>query len=704
MSALLALHTHLRAGLDYEPLSVDPKDVLECELDENSDERAAKRRRIEVIATQYLKGRVPTLISARLRGPFNDTWENPWAKLGQSVKGRQNKNRVSSRVTKRHTHQRKIIEDLRRSSRAPSPEPSRAIQSSLRSSIRVQKYQDGAIVASGNSIDDNRQLEGTEIFSARADLRVPRRTQISSQWLKRPTQDIGRSTSEDRPHDASLHHSPTPRRQGTLPMGSQRELRLAPPKNSVHTTRSSIPREIQPILGANWMSSAPISTAISSPVDYLRTEIHTAVSKKGSNRDPNQRVGSTSSATVLDGTVECAQPTASHAKPSGPMLLHVPKATTATIQGGVSSWMLAQPSYEYVPSKIQDNIYLPSREGVQRCAERCVPTPLAHTCAKSERQETSAKAPKGPLPPVDFVASPTPNPLVGFKYHKVHTGGAKRTRKSAQKAKLRPMTFESSPAVPINREEDTTPETHSDRLDSDEPSDENIEPERPNNQGPRAPPRDIYDVMATNDEQRVDRVSHKQSSMSTQAAMMLAQLGFQEGTFPLEASDTPRTWFSHQEGDSNACLREPSPTTTPFHTFNAKLDIMHGAPKSVSWGPSMSTQDLFTAASPFSFSTVKKKKSLLRSSLGFTVLPTEDDRQADGNAVKSSTPSAERIPLKDRNSSMLVSADTDNVGKGSQESLLHTTETPSKIPEASKGRSYATLNNLDFTVSLDLTD
>ncbi|RMZ73573.1 inositol hexakisphosphate kinase 2 (P(i)-uptake stimulator) [Pyrenophora seminiperda CCB06] len=66
-------------------------------------------------------------------------------------------------------------------------------------------------------------------------------------------------------------------------------------------------------------------------------------------------------------------------------------------------------------------------------------------------------------------------------------------------------------------------------------------------------------------------------------------------------------------------------------------------------GPPISTQDLFGAASPFAFSTVKKTSQRDHgSNLSFAQSPSHLICQAN-NADKSPAPSIERIPLKDKN-------------------------------------------------------
>lgn len=72
--------------LCLEPLSTSESDTdgllgSDNELDEPA--RAAKRRRIEKLGESYLQGKPPFILSASLRGPFDDGWVDPWRKTGK---------------------------------------------------------------------------------------------------------------------------------------------------------------------------------------------------------------------------------------------------------------------------------------------------------------------------------------------------------------------------------------------------------------------------------------------------------------------------------------------------------------------------------------------------------------------------------------------------------------------------------------------
>ncbi|GBF66259.1 hypothetical protein TMEN_8979 [Trichophyton mentagrophytes] len=66
------------SSLSFDPLSSASSDS-ESEKDEAA--RAAKRRRIEQVARDYLQGHPPFISTATLLGPFDDGWVNPWRKV-----------------------------------------------------------------------------------------------------------------------------------------------------------------------------------------------------------------------------------------------------------------------------------------------------------------------------------------------------------------------------------------------------------------------------------------------------------------------------------------------------------------------------------------------------------------------------------------------------------------------------------------------
>lgn len=73
---MATLHSHpVFTALTVEPYAID-----DDQFEADTPQRAAKRRRIEGVANQYLDGSAPFIQTAALRGPFNAKWQNPWAK------------------------------------------------------------------------------------------------------------------------------------------------------------------------------------------------------------------------------------------------------------------------------------------------------------------------------------------------------------------------------------------------------------------------------------------------------------------------------------------------------------------------------------------------------------------------------------------------------------------------------------------------
>ncbi|KAJ5674518.1 uncharacterized protein N7477_004452 [Penicillium maclennaniae] len=71
--------------ITFEPCSlatsnINPDDLLGSDDELDDVALAAKHRRIEKLAASYLQGQPLFLLSASLRGPFDDGWKNPWTK------------------------------------------------------------------------------------------------------------------------------------------------------------------------------------------------------------------------------------------------------------------------------------------------------------------------------------------------------------------------------------------------------------------------------------------------------------------------------------------------------------------------------------------------------------------------------------------------------------------------------------------------
>ncbi|KAJ5083458.1 hypothetical protein N7456_012885 [Penicillium angulare] len=63
----------------------DPYELLGSDDELDDDARAKKRQRIEKLAESYLRGGSLFISTAKLRGPFDDGWKNPWRKERKTV-------------------------------------------------------------------------------------------------------------------------------------------------------------------------------------------------------------------------------------------------------------------------------------------------------------------------------------------------------------------------------------------------------------------------------------------------------------------------------------------------------------------------------------------------------------------------------------------------------------------------------------------
>ena len=70
--------------VDYEPAYYEREEIVWPGSDQEDnlsvEERARKKRRIEEKGLEYLLGAAPFILTATLRGPFENGWRNPWAK------------------------------------------------------------------------------------------------------------------------------------------------------------------------------------------------------------------------------------------------------------------------------------------------------------------------------------------------------------------------------------------------------------------------------------------------------------------------------------------------------------------------------------------------------------------------------------------------------------------------------------------------
>src|SRR5690242_18141295 len=241
-----ALHPYLKRGLDFDASLVDHSDLVEDTAAERRDaaSTSAKRRRVEAIALQYLRGKPPLILTARLKGPFTKEWRNPWAKIedtrpdghvgGVTVRAEELKMRRSKR------------------SHVASPETSRAAG---RTEEELHSEQDlEPLPATAPLPDEDDSSATADIFSVDTDQFIANNSPANPFWLRRP------SASISFPSNSQTDKSPIRPRTKDHRFNSRNSLQLAPPKEPLGGRQLPI-RATPP---DEWRSSASASMDISS--------------------------------------------------------------------------------------------------------------------------------------------------------------------------------------------------------------------------------------------------------------------------------------------------------------------------------------------------------------------------------------------------------------------------------------------------------
>lgn len=718
------LHEHLRSGLPFrerEPIE-DLLEPLQNDY-ENADELAAKRQRVQKIAEDYLRlGQAPTLLSTRLKGPFNGGWQNPWAKpvteqevlIGRIIPDSLDADIVVRSECKKWRDTASVKVVIRSSPRKDNI----TIQSdarSTRSSTRIirTKRGDGLQVGEQSILDrcgqeiPEEEAVGEDIFlpiepSSPQTGAQTRQSITHTEWLKRRKEDIVAERYMESPiHDLTFG-SPTHSRGNT-----ETELNLPRP-----ASRSPPEYPKTPVLDTQLQSSASAPMAIASP--YLPTVgleqqsgTETVTAQDFGRQPPS--IHQTGSTPFLD-----TQNPGSHLESS---VLRLYERTPLGLESAKKSGNLSRNQISY-------------REEIQHSAARCAD--LSNASSKRKKSRKSMDKPE-----VGFNESPGIVPLPqlaptsfsgSFTYRKVGNRKARKEAKKPTPPGPQPVNFDSPPSIAQIAKGDlgtTDPKDNEEAVPVEvqvlSPSKKNKNMETRGTQT-HTPRPDIYDdisgegarVEVARSDNRRESGSSRQSLYSTQAAMMLAHLEFQDGTFPSSyassGSQTPRAPLQLPDeplhGTPEPIMKEPSPVITPFHAFHAELDKKHPDIARTTTMAPISTQDLFAAASPFAFSTVKKVKStapIRGSSLRFAVLsPTEaQDKHTDNETARSPTPSADRIPLKQRNSVLPFRSTLEKSSQkttfSSQESTMSTTMSP-QFGQRTPGTE---LPHLSLATSLD---
>ncbi|PVI07098.1 hypothetical protein DM02DRAFT_351405 [Periconia macrospinosa] len=633
----------LKQNLAFECLDTDADDLIEPPTKDlyDVDVRTAKRRRIEKIAALCLQGQRPVIITAGLRGPFDKSWRNPWIRKHREEALYPGPSGVLSQI--------------------PSPETARGLNHPDLCQEHISKPDDH-----GQDIPVTYDVSENNPF-----------------WLSRT--DTQEKNFES-PGNGNCEHSPSRSRSGIQPIESDGRIQIGPPKCAIGPTR--------PSPGPNaFISSASASMALSSPIKHTTTaRCETLPTNASTPKD----VADQENPVIVPNTTEKLQygqgekdPTsdmqlsmestpivpATHAKkaislpptftpinnptrrkisPDTTMskTVHVDETSPTAKKSHRRGTDIALPAIVGTGSPSAPPRRL-SRDDLRQSAERC-------SQPQPKRKRNASNTPSHEL-----IASPALGSATGFRYKRA---GDSRAKTSGGQD-LRAGKKSTSPPAIARREPSPPVEVGS---------------------GPGSD----HDVSTgTSDGEQQSPKTNEHSMFSTQAAMMLAHLEFQESQGTLRASlpspiETPPK------------THEVSVTCTPFSTFNAELDRQHPPVQAVQ-DVLISTQDLLAAASPFAFSTAKKKKAKpISSSLKFSVFPSRDEgaRTSAASVSRSPTPS-NRVPLQEKRARVVFG---NNESEKSCQESKQSTKVQLKLPQLDLGKSLG-----DFGLSngdVDLAD
>lgn len=699
-----ALHPCLKRGLDLDASPVHPSHLVEDLPADHHDAQdgSAKRRRVEAIALQYLRGRAPLILTARLKGPFNSKeWQNPWAEKQREALGGSSKDAVRQAQAQRKTRSK--------APQVPSPEASRAV-----GHVEDQLYSQPELEplpATAPIPDDEDQSGGIEFFSVDTNQFVANNSPINPFWLRRPATNISF------PANSQTDKSPSKIRKRDHRYSSRKSLQLAPPREPLGGRQ--VPMRATP--PGEWRSSASASMDISSvtrpataikhqPTRQISPPASSAKDVPSSSRlreDSAQEEEARSSQAAQYAQIERATETpASLLKDS----------TVVPPEDQISHPLCAQSFDSLVPAtiyKMPSTVQVPqssptrgaagagsqtgpSREDIQRSAERLVSS-MPESTVREDRPSIGRIVAKGSglrkKQRHDQVASPAPDSSIGFMYRRV--GQAKNGIGNLPRTKPRAVSFSSSSPPKKKTIDDSRapPEKIApiDHTEVPEDSAANIAADAAEEVIMPEVQYDVVEVGTVHEDDQQESYKSRQSQYSTQAAMLLAQLEFQEDSSQSSVSSvTLRPWSQLARNTPPPLLPQPSPAITPLSVFNARTDLSFSdlAGNSVLDGPSISTQDLFNAASPFAFSTLKKKSQRPRRT-GTRFALTKLNESMTG---KSPTPLTERVPLKEKNTSAMWSS---THGKSPINSHKPASQSPQRIT------NDVELPQLDFHASLD---
>ncbi|WEW56897.1 hypothetical protein PRK78_002354 [Emydomyces testavorans] len=243
---------------------------FESENDDTS--RAAKRRKIERLARDYLEGKPLFIFSASLKGPFNSGWVNPWERSRRPQKdhdenfgSRETEPSVPNTVALPDTTS-KPIRDFVPSRGPPFPVPNHSVSQASKSRIELSQQKADHRNWEQVAQEPRTMAPGFAPISKRLSIERHRSTSqhtSDNEWLKRDRKPIDRLV-KDCPRSPSP--TPVPRRRRDASQKPMLQARNASSDgNRVSDSSNLNPTDVR-VSGFHPINAFPIRDTESSPL------------------------------------------------------------------------------------------------------------------------------------------------------------------------------------------------------------------------------------------------------------------------------------------------------------------------------------------------------------------------------------------------------------------------------------------------------
>ncbi|OQE86044.1 hypothetical protein PENNAL_c0022G10852 [Penicillium nalgiovense] len=568
------------------PSEIDSDDLLASDDELDDVARAAKRQRVEKLAESYLQGRPLLILSASLRGPFNEGWVNPW---------KNNRTRASGGPAR--VRQTNV--------------PERVVQET---DLRAPKYREGLSVGTRRP-----EIPATSCSSPRTSVQTGDRSSPSKsprRHSKEPTPRRSPTKSKQPPSSIVDDQSIVPPRTADW-LKKDRKLmnftKFEPPSSptiSVASRQSDKARRPMPRSVQVQVPQTP-----GSPIKFplvktaaTKTDRSARANSKG-HLSPRSNPSAASNSRKIP-SVPKFSPFEQYQQSNLPQeaSLRVVNSSSQLPRFEYRRWLRQHSSQQEKTSPMQDESILQEETFLQEDSpskEKPVVDPAPASPSPARNQALDSAEPEPELSAPEEIAVHNENSAKNDASHKTLS---KETRFADEEDFIESNLAAGQIAAELDavNEEDTATLQNTDIT---EPTEHNTYDDLPSAQ--QVPPLGVSDRVTSlhstalpREDSGRDSPSSHDTQLSTQAALLHAQKSFQDDL------DSPEYYNQHTPNPDRA-VHSPnasfhSANVTPFYRLEESIrhDLERSSKSMNKDGiPAMSTQFMLDAATPFNFST-----------------------------------------------------------------------------------------------------